>query len=80
MSDPVIDRVRGEGDRLPKPVLVRCSSGKMAGALATMYLGVKEQRSGRETLDRARSIGLDCGPQQLDEFVKNYIDRRGTDA
>lgn len=44
-----------------------------------MYLGVKENRSGQETLDHANTIGLDCGTQQLDEFVKTYIDRRHAD-
>lgn len=79
LNDRAVDRFRDAIEQLPKPVLIHCASGRRAGAAALMYLGVKNKQRGQEILDQAKRMGFECGTQQFDDFVRDYIDRHHAD-
>ncbi|CFX41687.1 conserved protein of unknown function [Candidatus Filomicrobium marinum] len=75
LDSQVVEKFRQEVETLPKPVVVHCASGKRAGALTMMHVGVTTNQSGEETLQHAKAIGFDCDTPQLANFIRDYVDR-----
>lgn len=75
LSDEVVDRFRAEFEKLPKPVLLHCSSGKRAGAMAMMHLTAGAGMSGDDAISHAEKMGFECDTPELEEFVRSYVDR-----
>lgn len=75
LDSQVVEKFRQEAGSLPKPVLVHCASGKRAGALTMMHIGVTTHQSGEETLQHAKAIGFDCDTPQLSSFIRDYVNR-----
>lgn len=74
LTPEVVDAFRSEFERLPMPVYAHCASGKRAGAMMLMHLGVVNGLSGDETLATAEQMGFECDNDKLKKFVKNYVD------
>lgn len=76
MDEELVVKFRRELDDIRKPVYVHCRRGKRSGAMAMMDRAVEEGMSGQETLERAEEMGFECDVEELNEFVRRYIDRR----
>lgn len=70
-----VDQFRSEIEHLPKPIFVHCHTGKRSGALAMIYLALKEGLTGEEALQKAESMGFECNVPGLKEFFINYINQ-----
>jgi uncharacterized protein (TIGR01244 family) len=75
LSDDEVDRFRVELERLPKPVLLHCASGKRSGAMTMMHVASQQGMSGEQVIEKAESMGFECDTPELEEFVKSYVDR-----
>jgi uncharacterized protein (TIGR01244 family) len=75
LSDEVVDGLRAKLEKLPKPVLLHCTSGKRSGAIAMMHVASKQGMSGKQVIEKAETMGFDCDTPELEQFVKNYVDR-----
>ncbi|TLD43206.1 MAG: Zn-dependent hydrolase [Candidatus Jettenia ecosi] len=70
-----VDQFRSETEHLPKPIFIHCHTGKRSGALAMIYLALKEGLTGEEALQKAESMGFECNVPGLKEFFINYINQ-----
>ena len=70
-----VDQIREKIDAAPKPIFAHCKSGKRAGAMAMMDMGVEQGMTGEETLKKAEEMGFKCDQPELKHFVKNYVDQ-----
>ncbi len=75
LSDQEVDRFRAELAKLPKPVLLHCTSGKRSGAMTMMHLASEQGMTGEQVIDKAEAMGFECDTPELEEFVKSYVDR-----
>lgn len=71
----LVDRFRSELDSIPKPVFVHCKVGKRAGAFVLMDIAAKQDLSAEEAIQKAESLGFECEPVRLREFVDSYLER-----
>jgi len=72
----LVDRFRQALAETPKPVFVHCRLGKRAGAFVMMDQAVQQGWSGQQTLDMAEDMGFECDNEDMEQFVKDYIDSR----
>ena len=79
LSDEAVDRFRAELERLPRPVLLHCASGKRSGAMTMMHVGSKQGMSGDQVIEKAESMGFECDTPELEDFVRSYVDRHSGD-
>ncbi|WKZ18964.1 MAG: protein tyrosine phosphatase family protein [Candidatus Jettenia sp. CY-1] len=70
-----VDQFRTEIEHMPKPIFIHCHTGKRSGALAMIYLALKEGLTGEEALQKAQSMGFECNVPGLKEFFINYINQ-----
>jgi uncharacterized protein (TIGR01244 family) len=71
-----LDRFREELARLPRPLYVHCSTGKRAGTLVVIDVGLREGWTGEETLRRAQQLGIDLRDPDLREFIVRSVEAR----
>lgn len=74
LTPQVVDEFRAQFERMPLPAYAHCASGKRAGAMMLMHLGVVNGMSGEETLATAEQMGFECDNEKLKQFVKEYVD------
>ncbi|CUH35021.1 Beta-lactamase hydrolase-like protein [Jannaschia seosinensis] len=74
ISEEVVDTFREKLKDLPTPIMVHCASGKRAGALTMMHIGAEQNLSGDQTMDQARSLGLEPGSPELEAFLRSYVE------
>lgn len=74
LEESLVDRFRHELEEIAKPVLVHCRRGKRSGAMVMMDRAVEKDMSGEETLEKAEEMGFECDVDELNRFVKNYVD------
>lgn len=74
MDQDLVNRFREELDEIPKPVFVHCRRGKRSGAMAMMDEAVSRGMSGEETLQKAEEMGFECDVEELNNFVRTYVD------
>jgi uncharacterized protein (TIGR01244 family) len=75
LDDEVVDRFREAIGRLPRPILLHCTSGKRSGAMTMMHVASEQGMTGDEAIAKAESMGFECDTPELEAFVKNYVDR-----
>ena len=75
LDDATVDGFRRALTELPKPVLLHCTSGKRSGAMTVMHVASERGLSGDEALDWAADIGFSCDNEDLESFVRGYVDR-----
>ena len=75
LSQGKVEAFRERLNGLPSPVFVHCSSGKRAGAFTMMDVGVKQDMSGEQAIEKAEEMGFECDVPELEKFVKRYIDQ-----
>lgn len=80
MGPELVDRFREKLEDLPRPVYVHCASGKRSGAFVMMHLAVEQGMTGKETVDKATSMGFECDTPELEKFVTTYVDQRRQSA
>ncbi|MFW5798591.1 MAG: fused DSP-PTPase phosphatase/NAD kinase-like protein [Planctomycetota bacterium] len=78
-DETTVDRFRQNLNRMPKPVYVHCARGKRAGAMTMMDVGVKQDMDGEEVLEKAEDMGFECDQEQLEQFVRSYVDDHTSD-
>lgn len=71
----LVDKFRDSVKALPDPVYVHCASGKRSGAFTMMHVAAENGMSGKETLEKAESMGFACDSKDLENFVSGYVDR-----
>ena len=79
VDDQVLEALREAIARLPKPLLVHCSTGRRAGLLTLTYMGIVNGWSAEETLERAAQMGFHCDSPALEDAIRNYL-RRSRDG
>ena len=77
LSEHVVDGFREQVRSLPTPVLVHCASGRRAGAMVLMYQGAERKMSSDDLVAKARSLGLELGSAELEDFVRRYVENKG---
>lgn len=71
-----VDRFRQELHGADKPVFIHCKLGKRAGAFVMMDKAVSAGWSGRKALDQAEQMGFECDNEQMERFVRDYVDQK----
>ncbi len=75
-DEELVGRVGERIREAEKPLLVHCSSGKRAGAMTLMNLGVERGMSAGECLQHAASMGFDCESEPaMKSLVVGYLER-----
>jgi uncharacterized protein (TIGR01244 family) len=74
----LVDEFRRKLQQVPKPAYIHCKLGKRAGAMVMMDKGVREAKSGGRVLEEAEQMGFQCDQESLANFVKQYVDDRGS--
>jgi uncharacterized protein (TIGR01244 family) len=75
MSDELAHEVLSNIENLPKPLLSHCNSGMRSGAMAFMYIALKEGMSAEEAMEQAREMGFNCEQSpQMKDFFEQYIE------
>ena len=59
---------------LPKPIFIHCQSGKRAGAFALLRLAAEHGWSGRQAIEQAEQMHIECTQPPLRAFVESYAD------
>ena len=75
LDDEVVDRFREAIGRLPRPILLHCTSGKRSGAMTMMHVASEQGMTGDEAIAKAESMGFECDTPELETFVKDDVDR-----
>lgn len=78
-DETTVDHFRQNLHRMPKPVYVHCARGKRAGAMTMMDVGVKKDMDGQEVLEKAEDMGFECDQEQLEQFVRKYVNEHTSD-
>ncbi len=58
------------------PILVHCASGKRAGLVSAAHSAAEQGLDGDDAVSFAESKGLETGNQQMQLFLKNYVNSR----
>lgn len=73
--DPeTVNEFREHLDEIAKPVFVHCRRAKRSGALVVMDRAVEQGMSGDEALQWAEEMGFECDVEELERFVRDYVD------
>lgn len=80
MGPDLVDRFRDRLADLPQPIYVHCASGKRSGAFVMMHVAAEQGMTGRETVEKAASMGFECDTPELESFVTQYVDQRRRSA
>lgn len=76
LDDAVVETVRRLRRETTGPVLLHCTSGRRAGAVALLHLCCDEEASIEQYLAKAQALGLDWDSlPSLREFCTGYIAR-----
>lgn len=75
LDDATVDRFREALERLPRPILLHCATGKRSGAMTMMHLASEQGMTGDEAIAKAESMGFECDTPAVESFVKDYVDR-----
>jgi uncharacterized protein (TIGR01244 family) len=75
LSAEVVDNFRSKATKLSSPVLVHCASGKRSGAMIMMHIGCTNGMDGDEVIKKAEEMGFECDTPELENFVKDYVNR-----
>lgn len=75
LSDETVDTFRRRVSELPGPIVVHCASGKRSGALVMMHMAAASGLTGDQALKKAEDAGFECDSEELETFVKSYVDR-----
>lgn len=77
MSPEIVDEFRDQVDDLPGPVFAHCQTGSRSGAFIMMHVASESGMDGDQALSQAKSMGFECDSEELEQFVKDYIDDHG---
>ncbi len=74
LSPAMVDGFRAVVEDLVAPIFVHCLSGKRSGALALAHVAAESGWTGDEALAKAGEAGFRCNDEQLEDFLRSYID------
>ena len=72
----VVDKFLETMREIAKPVYVHSLLGRRAAALMTIHMALERRISGNEALALAKTHGIDCALEQLQQFTVSEADRR----
>ncbi|EAW35540.1 beta-lactamase hydrolase domain-containing protein [Lyngbya sp. PCC 8106] len=76
ITDELAEKIIEQIDQLPKPILLHCKSGLRSGAMALMYIAIKEKISADIILEQGKEMGFDCNKfPEMKEFLITYISK-----
>ncbi len=75
-----IEQFRKALEGMPKPIYAHCHRGKRSGAFIMIDQALKQGMTGDEALQKAMSMGFECGVPQLKDFFVSYINQHKTAA
>lgn len=73
-----VDSFRDALEQADKPVFIHCKLGKRAGAFVMMHQAIQQGWSGQQTLDKAQEMGFECENEEMERFVREYVDSKST--
>lgn len=73
LTPELLKRFREMVDQLPGPVYVHCGAGQRAGVFALLDEAGRSGASADETLEKARTIGIDLPDQAVVDFVRTSL-------
>lgn len=76
ISERVVDRFRAAIQGLPRPLFAHCKSGTRSGAFLVMHVAAEVGMTGEEALAKAEELGFECDSEELERFVRRYVDQR----
>ena len=71
-----MDRFLEALDELPRPVYVHSETGRRAVAFLIIKMALDRHLSADQALREARSLGMECGLEALNRFVRAEVERR----
>lgn len=76
MKVEIVDAFREQIGDMPGPLFAHCRSGMRSGAFIMMHVAAETGMTGDETLEKAKEMGFECESEELEQFVRSYVDSR----
>ena len=76
ITEELADQIIQQIDYLPKPILLHCKSGLRSGAMALMYIAIKEKIPADTILEQGEEMGFDCNKfPEMKKFLITHISK-----